>query len=107
MTKGKNEIIMMVSFGSLSSDGFPLSPLLLEREKSREAFERVFDTRRADIRFLTHVSSIFRQSNNPVCVHGRAKPVLHGPNSTEPNLRHHGETTYRVGLLSEYATGML
>ena len=30
-------------------------------------------------------------------VQGRAKPVLHGPNSTEPNLFHHGETTYRVG----------
>ena len=30
-------------------------------------------------------------------VHGSAKPVLHGTNSTEPNLFHHGETTYRVG----------
>ena len=40
-------------------------------------------------------------------VHGRAKPVLRGPNSTEPNLFHHGETTHRVGLLSEYATAML
>ena len=30
-------------------------------------------------------------------VHGRAKPVLHGPDSTETNLFHHGETTYRVG----------
>ena len=30
-------------------------------------------------------------------VHGRANPVLHGPNSTEPNLFHHEETTYRVG----------
>ena len=27
----------------------------------------------------------------------RAKPVLHGPNSTEPDLLHHGKTTYRVG----------
>ena len=40
-------------------------------------------------------------------VHERAKPVLCGPNSTEPNLYHHGETTYSVGWLSEYATGML
>ena len=40
-------------------------------------------------------------------VHGRAKPVLHGPNSTDSNLFHHGETTYRVGWLSEYATSML
>ena len=28
-------------------------------------------------------------------VHGRAKPVLCGPNSTESNLFHHGDTTYR------------
>ena len=47
---------------------------------------------------------IIRQSFNPVWVHGRAKS---GPNSTEPNLFHHGKTTYRVGLLSEYATVML
>ena len=30
-------------------------------------------------------------------VRGRAKPVLRGQNSTEPNLIHHRETTYRVG----------
>ena len=30
-------------------------------------------------------------------VHERAKPVLHGQNSTKPNLFHHEETTYRVG----------
>ena len=30
-------------------------------------------------------------------VQGRAKPDLHGPNSTESNLFDHGETTYRVG----------
>ena len=30
-------------------------------------------------------------------VQGREKPVILGPNSTEPNLFHHGETTYRVG----------
>ena len=35
--------------------------------------------------FLKHGSSILRQSSNPV-VHGRAKPALRGPNSTEPNL---------------------
>ena len=28
-------------------------------------------------------------------VDGRDKPVLHGPSSTEYNLFHHGETTYR------------
>ena len=49
-------------------------------------------------------------SDSPPTLHvvpGRAKPVLHGPNSTEPNLFHHGETTYRVGRLSEYATLMV
>ena len=30
-----------------------------------------------------------------------------GPNSKEPNLFHNGETTYRVGWMSEYATDML
>ena len=30
-------------------------------------------------------------------VQGRAKPVLHGPNITEPNQLDHGETTYMVG----------
>ena len=40
-------------------------------------------------------------------VHGRAKAVIRGPNSTEPNLFYHGETTYKVGRLSEYATVML
>ena len=25
-----------------------------------------------------------------------AKPILRGPNSTEPNMFHHGETPYRV-----------
>ena len=58
----------------------------------------------ADILFLKHDSSILRQSSNHVCGSwkslnslGRANPVLHGPISTEPNLFHHGETTYRVG----------
>ena len=39
-----------------------------------------------------------------VVVHGGAKPVLCGPNSTEPNLFHHGKIAYRAGLMSEYAT---
>ena len=33
--------------------------------------------------------------------------VLCEPNSTEPNLFHHGETTCRVGRLSENAAIML
>ena len=36
-------------------------------------------------------------------VHKRAKPVLCGPNSTEPDLFHHGEITYRERGLSENA----
>ena len=43
----------------------------------------------ADIIFVKHDSSIFRQSSNLHVVHGGAKPVLCGPNSTEPNLFHH------------------
>ena len=39
-------------------------------------------------------------------VQGRDKPVFHGPNSTEPNMFHHGETTYRVVGLSENSTVM-
>ena len=38
-------------------------------------------------------------STNPVCGFGSAKPVLHGTNSTETNLLHNVETTYRVGWL--------
>ena len=57
-----------------------------------------------DILFLKHDSSIFRLSLNTYVVHGRAKPVLRGPNSTEPNLFHDGGTTYRVGRLSENPT---
>ena len=37
--------------------------------------------RQEDILFLKHPTLYV--------VHGRAKPVLHGPNSTEPNLFHH------------------
>ena len=54
-----------------------------------------------DIFVLKHESSIFRSfiHPGPVCGFGSAKPVLHGTNSTEPNLFRHGETTYRVGGL--------
>ena len=74
---------------------------------------------RPDILFLKHACSILRQSvqfyidlyfclctvqcilsdSHPTLyvVHERSKPVIRGPNSTEPNLFHHGETTYRVG----------
>ena len=38
-------------------------------------------------------------SSYPECGSESAKRVLHGPNSTESNLFHHGETTYRVWWL--------
>ena len=69
-----------------------------------ETIAKISSRFRPDILFLKHNSSIFRQSSNPVCCSWKsqassawAKPVLHGPNSTESNLFHHGETTYRVG----------
>ena len=54
---------------------------------------------KAGIFSLKHECTIFRSFINPVCSFGSAKPVLHGTNSTEPNLFHHEETTYRVGWL--------
>ena len=53
----------------------------------------------ADILFLKHGSSMaFSDSHPTLCVvHGRDKPVLRGPNSTQLNLFHQGETIYRVG----------
>ena len=45
---------------------------------------------RPDILFLKHACSIFRQSS--MCMW-----AMEEPNSTEPNLFHQGETTYRVG----------
>ena len=50
-----------------------------------------------DIFVLKHESSIFRSFIQPCMWFGSAKPVLRGTNSTQPNLFHHGETTYRVG----------
>ena len=50
---------------------------------------------RSDILFLKHACSIL--SHPALCVvQGRAKPDPCGPNSTEPNMFHHGETTYGV-----------
>ena len=40
-------------------------------------------------------------------VQGRDKPVLHRQNSTESNQFHHGETTYRIGWMSENLTLVL
>ena len=40
-------------------------------------------------------------------VQGRAKPVLHGSNSTKSYLLHHGETTHKVGGMSENPTLVL
>ena len=47
--------------------------------------------------FLSMTVAFSDRHPNLYVVHGRTKPVLCGPNSTEPNLLHHGETIYRVG----------
>ena len=62
----------------------------------------------ADILFMKYDSSIFRQFSNPVCGSWKIQASSLWA-STEPNLFHqaHGETTYRVGWLSENATGLL
>ena len=52
----------------------------------------------ADILFLN--MTVAYSDSHPITlyvVQGRAKPVLRGPNGTEPNLFQHGETTYGVG----------
>ena len=49
---------------------------------------------------LRHERRILGQWSNLVSGSRKSKPVLHGPNSTESNLFHHGETTYRVGWIS-------
>ena len=59
-------------------------------------FAVVVNPLNADIFFLKHDSSTFRQSSNHIW-----------SNSTEPNLSHRGETTHRVGRLSENVTDML
>ena len=46
---------------------------------------------------LKHESKILDSHPSLYVVPGRAKPVLRGPNSTEPNLFRNRETTYRVG----------
>ena len=67
----------------------------------------LLDRSYAEILALRHESRIIRQWSNLYLVQGRAKPVLHVLNSTESNLFHHGETTYRVGLMSENPTLLL
>ena len=51
---------------------------------------------KAEVLALKHENRILGQWSTLYLVQGRAKPVLHGPNSTESNLFHHGEATYRV-----------
>ena len=45
----------------------------------------------SDILFLKHDSKILRHSSNPAC-DSRKIQVLREPNSTEPNLLHHGQS---------------
>ena len=50
-----------------------------------------------EVLVLKHKSRFLGKCPTLYLVKGRAKPVLCGLNSTEPNLIHDGETTYRVG----------
>ena len=61
---------------------------------------------RPEVFALKHESRILGQWSTLYLVQGRAKTVIHGPNSTEPDLFHHGEITYRERGLSENATVM-
>ena len=48
--------------------------------------------------FLKSMPAAFSDSHPTLnVILGRAKPVLHGPNSTHSKLFHHGETTFRAG----------
>ena len=47
----------------------------------------------SEVLALKHKSRILVSGLTLYLVQGRAMPVLHGPNSTESNLFHHGETT--------------
>ena len=60
--------------------------------------------REAEIYSEEHTSSIFRQSSNPASGFSRLGSELFGQRRTGLALPW---TTYRVGWLSEYATGML
>ena len=71
-------------------------PNELELETPIPAFALSFLRCKPEVFVLKHESSKLRYSLYPECGSLSAKPVLHGPNSTEPNLFHHGETTYRV-----------
>ena len=52
---------------------------------------------RTKVLALKHKSWILGQWSTLYLVQVGAKPVLHGPNSTESNLFRYGETAYRVG----------
>ena len=95
---GKSSLLLLLLSFMIGSDllsGFFFLSGAFGGNECNTRVARPFVLSRTDILFLKYDSSIFRQASYPV--HGRAKPVLHRPNSTEPNLFHHGETTYRVG----------
>ena len=53
----------------------------------------------ADILLRLSMPAAFLDSDLTLyVVHGRGKQDLRGPNSTQPNLFHHGQTTYCTGL---------
>ena len=74
--------------GSRALNGFATE----EERKRISAYPTAIGAARADILFLKHDSSIFRQSSNPVC--GSWKSQASSP---EHNQFHHEETTNRVG----------
>ena len=84
----------------------------IKRQLSKRSAQVVLskpDVMVADVHALKHESWILWQWSNPALylIQERALPVLHGPNSTESNLFHHGETRYRFGFMSENPTLVL
>ena len=67
----------------------------------------IFSLLATEVLALKHKSMILGQWSNPVSGWRTAKPVLHWPNSTDPTLFCHGETTYRAGWMSENPTHVL
>ena len=79
----------------VESDGRNVS---LDRTSEESELTVRQDPLQTDILFLKSMPVGFSDSHPALyVVQGRAKPALHGPNSTEPNLFRHEETTYRVG----------
>ena len=68
----------------------------VEPETVVENVNTLIKERTSLVAFSPGIFSLKHESSNPVCGFRSAKPVLHGTNSTEPNLFDDGETTYKV-----------